>query len=69
MKNKALIRFIVFAAIFAWPAVESYRYYAARQQLAASEELHASMSTKLAQARAKHAPVTRTAQANSRDTK
>jgi hypothetical protein len=67
MKNKALIRFVVFAAIFAWPAVESYRYYAARQQLAASEELHSSVSAQVAQVRAKHSPVTRTVQANSRD--
>ena len=63
MKHKALIRVLVFAAIFAWPAVESYRYYVARQQLAASEQLRASVTEQVAQVRAKHAPITRTAQA------
>jgi hypothetical protein len=69
MKNKAVIRLIVFAAIFAWPAVESYRFYVARQQLAASEALHANVTAQVAQARAKHSPVTRTVQATSRDSR
>ena len=69
MKNKAVIRLIVFAAIFTWPAVESYRYYVARQQLAASEQLHANVTAQVAQARAKHAPVTRTVQAHSPTTR
>ena len=63
MKNRAFVRIVLYAALFAWPAVESYRYYVARQELAASEQLHASVTEKVAQARAKQTPVTRTAQA------
>jgi hypothetical protein len=65
MKNKAFVRILVFAAIFAWPAIESYRYYVARQQLASSEQLYASVNERVAQVRAKQAPVTKTVQADS----
>jgi hypothetical protein len=60
MKNRAFVRVVVLAALFAWPAVESYRYYVARQQLAASEQLYATVTERVAQARVKHAPATKT---------
>ena len=55
MKNKALIRTLVFGAILAWPALESYRCYAVRKQLAASEEQLQLVTQKVVQVRAKHA--------------
>lgn len=60
MKNRAFIRIVVLAAIFAWPAVESYRYFVARKQLAASEELRVATSEQVAQVRAKYSAVART---------
>jgi hypothetical protein len=66
MKNKALIRTLVFVAIFAWPAVECYRYAQAKQALAASERQQAIMSQQLAQVRAKHSEIARTAQVSPR---
>lgn len=60
MKNKAFIRIVVLAAIFAWPAVEAYRYSVAKKQLAASEEIRVAMGEQVAQARAKHSAVART---------
>lgn len=39
MKTKNLIRTAVLAALFAWPGIETYRYFVAQQQLTASEQL------------------------------
>ena len=60
MKNRPFIRIVVLAAIFAWPAVESYRYVVAKKQLAASEELRFATGEQVAQARAKHSATART---------
>lgn len=60
MKNRAFIRIVVLAAIFAWPAFEVYRYSVAKKQLAASEELRVVVGEQVAQARAKHSAVSRT---------
>ncbi len=53
MKNKTWIRAVVYSAILAWPAVETYRWYQAHQQLAASTELERKVSTRLASSKAK----------------
>ena len=55
-KKKNLIRLAVAAAIFAWPGVETYRYFAATQKLAASEQLLTKVNTQLAQAKARQQP-------------
>ena len=34
MKTQNFIRILVVAVLFAWPGVETYRYYVAKQQLA-----------------------------------
>lgn len=52
-RNKNLVRVLVLAAIFAWPGVETYRYFTATQCLAASEQLLVQVNHQLAQARAK----------------
>ena len=49
--TKNLIRIFVFAALFAWPGVEGYRYWAAVQQLQASAERHDMIAVKLASLR------------------
>ncbi len=36
MKTQNFIRILVVAVLFAWPGVETYRYYVAKQQLAAN---------------------------------
>ena len=53
MKKTTWIRAVVYSAILAWPAVETYRCYKAHQQLAANTELEAKVSTRLAAAKAK----------------
>ncbi len=54
--KKNLIRLLVAAAIFAWPGVETYRYFVATQQLADSEALLTKVNTQVAQAKARHQP-------------
>lgn len=44
---------MVYCAILAWPAVETYRWYQVQQALAASTELERKVSTRLAEAKAK----------------
>ena len=53
MKNKTLLRAVLYSAILAWPAVETYRCYQAHQALNASTELERKVSTRLAEAKAK----------------
>jgi nitrogen fixation protein FixH len=47
-------------AILAWPAVETYKFFVARQQLAASQQLERTVTERLAQTRAKGAQVAKT---------
>jgi hypothetical protein len=47
-KTKNWIRAAVLAAVLAWPAVETCRYYAARQQLAASLQQQNAVQIELA---------------------
>ncbi len=54
--HKNLIRAVVLAAIFAWPAVESYNYYVAKQQVAESQVLLEKVNKQLALCRQKHKP-------------
>jgi len=51
MKSKNCIRIAVLTALLAWPAVETYRLYAARQELTASNKLQQSVNARLAQLR------------------
>ncbi len=53
MKHKNLIRVLVLAAIFAWPAIETYNYYAATQAVVESEQRLALVNQKLAQVRSR----------------
>jgi hypothetical protein len=53
MKKTTWIRAVVYSAILAWPAVETYRWYQAHQALAASTELERKVSTRLAESKAK----------------
>jgi hypothetical protein len=52
MKKNTLIRVVVYSAILAWPAVESYRLYRTQQQLATSTEVYGKVSQRLAKAKA-----------------
>jgi hypothetical protein len=52
--TKNVIRVIVLAGLFAWPAVETYRYFVASENLMASEKVLSQVQTKLAQAKARH---------------
>jgi hypothetical protein len=61
MKSKNCIRTLVVAALIAWPAVETYRLYAANQELAASNKLQQTVSAKLAQLRSTTQVATRQA--------
>lgn len=64
MKTRTSIRVLVLAAIFAWPAVETYRTWQAHQQLAASTKVEQKVTVRLADARAKAATqVARTGEA------
>jgi hypothetical protein len=49
MSTKNFIRIIVVAALLAWPGVETYRWWVARQQLTASVALQERVAVKLAQ--------------------
>jgi hypothetical protein len=55
-KKKNLIRVVVAVALFAWPGVETYRYFLATQNLAATEQLLGQVQTQLAQAKARQQP-------------
>jgi hypothetical protein len=48
MKNKNVIRVLVLAAVFAWPAVEAYRYHLAKKEVVASAERLNAVSVKYA---------------------
>lgn len=50
-KTKNLLRVAVLLALFAWPGFETFRYYAATQDLLQSEQRLASVSQRLAQVR------------------
>lgn len=54
MKTKLWIRVIVLVVLFAWPTVEAWRLFQARQQLADSEQLAQSVVVKLQVAKARH---------------
>lgn len=54
--TKNLIRVLAAVAIFAYPGVETYRYFLANQELAKSEQLLAQVETQLAKAKATHQP-------------
>ncbi len=56
MKYKNLIRVVVLAAIFTWPAFETYRYYVATKALAESEQRLALVNQRLAQVRPQQTP-------------
>ena len=49
MKGKNIIRVLVLAGIFAWPAIETYRLRVARQQVVEAKALENSVQQKLAQ--------------------
>jgi len=53
MSNKNLVRAVVLAALFAWPAVETYRLYAARLDLASRKTLESKVTQRLAMAKQK----------------
>lgn len=61
MKSKNCIRIAVLIALVGWPAVETYRLYAARQELAASSKLQESVNSRLAQLRSTTQVATRPA--------
>ena len=54
MNTKNLIRTLVLAGLFAWPAVETCRLYAAKQDLAARQQLESKVSHRLAMTRQKN---------------
>ncbi len=56
MKHKNLIRALVLAALFAWPAVETYWYYQATLAVVESEKRLALVNQKLAQVRSQQTP-------------
>ncbi len=59
--NKNLIRVLVLAAVFAYPGVETYRYYCAKQALALSQKQLRMVTLKYAQVRSQHeSPVMKT---------
>ena len=49
MKSKNCIRVAILAAVVAWPSVETYRLYVAKQELADSQKLEQSVSARYAQ--------------------
>ena len=53
MSNRNLVRIVVLAALFAWPAIEVYRLQAAKQDLAARENVRARVTQRLAMAKEK----------------
>ena len=55
MNKTTLLGFAMIAAVLAWPAVETYRYYQAQQVLFARLDLSFKVDKKLALARQRHA--------------
>jgi len=53
MSVRISVRVLVWSAVLAWPAVETYRLYHAKQELASSTQLQEKVSARLADARAK----------------
>jgi hypothetical protein len=51
MKSKNCIRLAVLVALLAWPTLETYRLYAANQELAASIKRQQTVNTRLVQLR------------------
>ena len=54
MNTKNLIRTLVLAGLFAWPAVETCRLYAAKQDLAARLQVESTVTHRLAMTRQKN---------------
>ena len=50
---KTLIRSLVWTALFAWPTVETYRWYAAEKDLSARLQVEAKVMHRLAMAKQK----------------
>ncbi len=57
MKTKNWIRTAVVAGLIAWPALETYRYYVAKNELSASVELNRDVTEKLTLAKLRHSLV------------
>ena len=53
MSNRNLVRVVVLAALFAWPAVEVYRLQVAKQDLTARQKVEARVTQRLAMTKAK----------------
>ena len=53
MANKNLVRAVVLAALCAWPGVEMYRLYSAKQDLAARLQVESKVNLRLAMTRQK----------------
>lgn len=53
MNSKNCIRIVVLLALLAWPAVESYRLYEAKQDLAARLALETKVTQKLVMSKQK----------------
>ena len=53
MSKKNVIRIVVLVALMVWPGVESYRLYAARQDLATRLQVESKVTLRLAMARQK----------------
>jgi hypothetical protein len=64
MKSKNCIRIVVLTALVAWPTVETYRLYVAKQELAASSQREQSVNARLAQLRSTTQVATRPAKNN-----
>jgi len=47
MKTKFYVRILVAVTLLAWPAVESYRLYVAKEQLASVQVKHKTVMAKL----------------------
>ncbi len=53
MHTKNVVRAVVLLGLMAWPGVETYRLYAARQDLAARLQTESKVTLRLAMARQK----------------
>jgi len=53
MSNRNLVRIVVLAALFAWPAIEVYRLQAAKQDFAARQKVEVKVTQRLAMAKQK----------------
>ncbi|HUR44614.1 MAG TPA: hypothetical protein VMZ27_01970 [Candidatus Saccharimonadales bacterium] len=63
MNKKNLVRTVVMLALIAWPAVESFRLWEARQDLASRQKVESKVTTRLAMAKAKNAQLANVAPA------